>query len=526
MLKLLPVCLLSLSLTLNAQQTPHFSQYLPEAPALSDYERVLLRYANDPGLQAAPGWKYLARYAHAQSIRAEPDGSPADLATLFTETRRIEAWKQTAGPGFRSAMWSPAGPFSAPTPNSDFLIEGTGRINTITFHPTDPDIMWIGGGQGGLWKTTNGAASWFPLGDDLPVMRVSDIAVNPHDPDEMYLCIGDYAYLGFWIRTNDRKRNTHFGMGVYKSTDGGLTWNPTGLTFSQLDLDHSLTRRVFINPENTSQLLAAGIHGIWMSEDAGDTWDMISEEIIWDIEKDPADFRTLYASTAFINNLQIGTAGILKSTDFGETWTTLNTGIPAQNQAQRIEISVSPVNPQTVYAVACNLNGGLYGFYRSTDGGQSWELRASFPNILHWSSGENSISGQGSYDLAILADPVMEDRVYVSGVNNWMSEDGGITWQGTSYWTGTYGPSVHADHHFLAYNPLDAQYYLCHDGGVSRTDTIKAGSWQEALNNPDFRWPTKWEHLNNGLANLSFYRLGISQSSGNIFAGAQDMGTF
>ncbi|MDX1410472.1 MAG: hypothetical protein R3330_20120, partial [Saprospiraceae bacterium] len=271
MIKLLTAvaCTLGFALSLTSQPSSSFAERIPPEATFNDYEVALYQLGHEPGLQAQPGWKYLARYVHAQSIRADAGGAPADLRALFRATQRIAHWKQTTPQHMRSAMWSPAGPFSAPTPNSDFLIQGTGRINTITFHPTNPEIMWIGGGQGGLWKTTNGAESWFPIGDELPVMRVSDIAVNPVNPDEMYICIGDYAYLGFWIRTNDRKRNTHFGMGVYKSMDGGQTWSPTGLTFEQIDLDMSLTRRVFINPENPDELLAAGIHGIWKSDNAG-----------------------------------------------------------------------------------------------------------------------------------------------------------------------------------------------------------------------------------------------------------------
>jgi photosystem II stability/assembly factor-like uncharacterized protein len=490
------------------------------------YDRLMLELSANKELREQPGWKYLARWIEMQSRRMDGAGNPVKMNTYMAELDTYRRWKKESVSGMRANPWSPAGPFAAPAPASDFMFTGTGRINTITFHPTDSNIMWIGGGQGGLWKTTNGAESWFPLGDDLPVMRISDITVNPNNPDEMYICIGDYAYLAFWIETADRKRNTHFGLGVYKSTDGGINWVPTGLTTELLDKDASLMLRTYISSTDDNVVLAAGIKGIFKSDDRGENWSTIMEREIWDIEQVPADPNTLYASTGFINNLGIGKAAIWKSTDFGETWTKLNTGIPEENEAQRIEIAVSPVNTDYVYAVVTDLSGGLFGFYRSTDAGASWTLRTTTPNILHWFSGEAS-GGQGNYDLAILADPNELDKVYVSGINTWVTEDGGATWNGASYWTGSFGASVHADHHLYAYNPLDEYIYLCHDGGVSRTKEIVPGSWFDANNKPDYTWPTVWEHLNEGLANFSFYRLGISQSqSRNIYAGAQDMGTF
>jgi len=507
-------------------QSIDIHDYIGNDHSHEGYDQLMLELSGNKELRQQPGWKYIARWIEMQSRRMDGGGNPVDLGTYVKELDAYRLWKKESVSGLRANSWSPAGPFAAPPPSSDFIFSGTGRINTITFHPTDPKTMWIGGGQGGLWKTTNGAESWFPLGDNLPVMRVSDITVNPNNPDEMYICIGDYAYLAFWIETADRKRNTHFGLGIYKSTDGGQTWAPTGLMTSLLDEDASLMRRTFISSDDDNVLLAAGIKGIFKSDDKGDTWRTVMEREIWDIETDPADPNTLYASTGFIRNLGIGQAAVWKSIDFGESWTKLNTGIPEENEAQRIEIGISPVNSDYVYAVVVDLRGGLYGFYRSTDAGTTWTVRSTTPNILHWYAGESN-GGQGTYDLAILPDPIDVDKVYVSGINTWVTEDGGANWNGASYWTGSYGASVHADQHFLSYNQLDKNIYLCHDGGVSRTKEIVSGSWYEANNDPYYTWPTVWEHLNDGLANFSFYRLGISQSSSNnIYAGAQDMGTF
>ena len=492
----------------------------------AEADRWLLNISADAQEQEKKGWKYVARWLEEESRHTDGSGNPVDLHSTMKAYKAFERLKQNSQIELRSNTWSPAGPMNAPVPTSSFLIPGTGRINTIAFHPTDADIMWAGGGMSGLWKTTNGGQSWVPLGDQLPVMRVSDIAVNPNNPDEIYICLGDYAYLAYWLETADRKRNTHFGVGVYKTTDGGITWAPTGLTFDQMEKDASLMRRVFIDPNDDNILLAAGMQGIWRSVDRGESWTQIRDTPIWDIERDPIDPSVVYASTAYVYRLGIGTASIIKSINFGETWKKAQTNIPEVGEAQRIEIAISPTDNNYVYAIACDLNGGLYGFYRSIDAGNSWELRSDSPNILHWSEGSSS-GGQGTYDLAILVDKADKEKVYIGGVNSWVTEDGGSTWNGAGYYFGLWGPSVHADHHYLRYNPHNDYIYLCHDGGVSRTMDLQPGSWDSAYADPLYTWPTEWEHLNNGLANLSFYRLGVSQqTSGNVFAGAQDMGTF
>ena len=222
-------------------------------------------------LQNQKGWKYIARWYDHAARHLGSDGQPIEMQDYTMALRSFDKMKEAGATGMRANSWSPAGPSEAPEPTSSYLFTGTGRINTIAFHPTDPDIMWIGAGQGGLWKSTNRGESWFPLGDDLPVMRISDITVNPNNPDEMYICVGDYAYLAYWIETRDVKRNTHFGLGVYRSEDAGITWEPTGLTTEFSDKDASLTRRTFIGADDDNKLVAGGMKGVFISDDRGNT---------------------------------------------------------------------------------------------------------------------------------------------------------------------------------------------------------------------------------------------------------------
>ena len=487
----------------------------------SDLEAAYNQWAQNNGRAEAKGWKWYARWLHEQAVRAGGDGSLGDQLPLFRaamEKTNAQAGRiTTRGPG-----WIPVGPETYPSLGSSFIIRGMGRINCVTFHPTDPNTFWVGVAQGGIWKTTNGGQSWMPLSERLPILRISDIAVNPNNPDEMYASVGDYAYVAVGLDLDDRKRHTHYGMGVFKSADGGQSWAPTGLTFEQTTRDGSLTRRVIVHQEDGQRLVAAGIFGVETSNDGGQSWQPTFSSMVFDIERSPADPNTLYLSSAYLSNLGQGSAGIWKSTDFGQNWQPLNTGIPP-NAVQRIELAISPSQPDYIYALACNIQRGFYGLYRSTNAGQSWQQRSDSPNVLHWYDGSGT-GGQGTYDLTILVDPNDPDRIYTGGINLWASEDGGQSWKIASYWVGSpTGQSIHADQHYLAYNPLDGKIYACNDGGISRTDAIIPGDVDSLFNTNDYAFQTVWEDIAGGMQITSFYRLGLSQSTpGSLIAGSQD----
>src|ERR1043166_6322193 len=132
---------------------------------------------------------------------------------------------------FSAAAWSPFGPYFLPGNLTGYMQNGIGRINCIAFHPTDPNTYFCGVAQGGLWKTTNNGSTWTPLTDNLPIERISDIVIDPANTNIMYISVCDFEYIDVALNIDGRKRNTHYGLGVYKTTDGGLTWNPTGLSF-------------------------------------------------------------------------------------------------------------------------------------------------------------------------------------------------------------------------------------------------------------------------------------------------------
>ncbi len=502
--------------------------FLPEhskiQPGIAEFQRSFQNWSENKNLDSTRGWKWYKRWEEDFSRRTTLGKSTPEPGIFLNEAVRIANLKNQSNQSKKST-WNAVGPDVFPSVGASYF--GMGRINCIAFHPAESNTFWVGVAQGGVWKTTDGGNVWSPLSDDLPIIRISDIAVNSADPDIMYICVGDYAYLGVSLQLDARKRNTHYGLGVYKTIDGGLNWQPTGLTYNLTEGDASLMRRVFIHKNNPDTLVAAGINGIWKSLDAGNSWSQIMDTIIWDIEYDPINPEILYASTGYIASYDTGSAGIMKSIDFGSTWSTLNTGIPPTQQVQRVELAIAPSDPNYIYAIACDMIGGLHGVYRSTDAGANWTMQiGSSPNVLEWYGGGGS-DGQGTYDLSLMVNPYDKNVIYTGGINMWTSPDGGLSWSGCSSWWTQSGTSLHADQHQFGYNPLDGKYYVCNDAGLSRTDTILPGSWSDFWSVNNYEWPTDWEFLSNNMQITSFYRLSLSKTFPQyLLAGAQDNSTF
>ncbi|MFT5970188.1 MAG: photosystem II stability/assembly factor-like uncharacterized protein [Flavobacteriales bacterium] len=456
-----------------------------------------------------PEGKWLQRWLDHHGQRSILGNNPVDASVFFKEAIKSQSYNKSG-----LVDWLPVGPNIESSPIHPDIYNHVSRINCIEFHPTDSNTFWIGASQGGIWRTTNGGDNWTPLNEGLPILRISDIKVDPNNTDIMYACLGDFEYNGVSLKLDDRKRHTHYGLGIYKSLDAGLTWKPTGLTVLQTDLQYSLLRGMLINPNNSNELIAGGLEGIWKSLDAGETWmQTLKDTLICDLEQDPSNPQTIYVASTYLTTMDEGIAGVLKSTDFGNTWTLLNTGIP-EKLVRRTEIAIAPSDPNYIYALSCGLDRGFYAFYKSTDGGDTWQETAntsSTYNLLGWQS--NSVGGQGSYDLALEVSPFDKNEVYLGGVNVNASSDGGITWNeigGQNFW-------IHSDQHQYKINPLNNRLYICNDGGIISTSKVD-------INNTS--GGTILKDHSKGMQLTSFYRLGLSANSDMIIAGAQDNSTF
>lgn len=281
-----------------------------------------------------------ARWEWFWQQRVSPTGEFPPRDILWKESNRYAqehaAFKQQQTTTLPA--WKPLGPTTTPGG-----YDGLGRLNCIGFHPTNPNIFWVGAAAGGVWKTTDGGMTWNTYTDKLPLLGVSDIAVHPQNPDIQY------------VATGDGNGSDTYSIGVLKSTDGGLTYQTTGLTWQAAD--GNIIRRLLLHPINTNILLAGANDGIRRSTDGGATWQVVSNIPCRDLEWHPTNPDIVYGG------MYPSDGQIYRSTDAGITWTKVS----AFWGANRINIAVSAANPKYVMAVAANFSNGLRAVFTSSD---------------------------------------------------------------------------------------------------------------------------------------------------------------
>ncbi len=437
------------------------------------------------------GYKIFKRWQHFAEPRVYPSG---DLSLLSLTATNYETWlqensnpqgkKKPMGGGAQTASstFTAMGPFGAISGSAGNQFLKSGRLNFITIDPSNSNNLWVGAPAGGLWKSTNGGISWTTNTDNLTVTGCTDLAIDPSNTSVMYLATGD----GFGSDTRS--------IGVLKSTDGGNSWNSTGLSYTLTS--NLLIRRLIINPNNPQILLAGTNQGIFRTADGGSSWTSVQGAGCYDLEFMPGNPAIVYASGSALR----------RSTDGGQTFSLVTSGITTA--AGRMAIAVTPADSQYVYVLASNgSNNGFLALYRSTNGGTSFSSMSTTPNLLGWSSTGNDTGGQGWYDLCVAASPLNKDEVVTGGVNVWRSTNGGSSWTIYGHWTGSGAPFTHADHHDLEYNSAGV-LYNCNDGTVYR------------------RTNSGWAEISGSMNISQIYRMGMSSLTSNKWiTDHQDNGT-
>ena len=400
------------------------------------------------------------------------------------------------------ANWTFQGPDS-----SEANGEGVGRINVIAFHPTDTNTFWVGSPGGGAWKTTNNGVKWTCMTDNLPLLSISDIKFNPLNANTIYLCTGD------------RDGQDYYSIGLLKSYNGGTTWNTTGITWTTSQFN--ITNSLLVNPLDTNSLILAATDGIYRSFNGGTTWGhVVTTGNFMQLLYRPNDTGIVYATTGYDYTTSTN-AQIYRSKDGGMTWTQVTNF----TTTDRIELAVTAANTNIVKALAsssatANLDG-LDGIYSSTDTGHTFteiftpsNCSSGIQNLLSYNQDGTACTGQGSYDLPIAISPTNANLVYIGGVNAWRSTDGGVSWTIMNQWDATLSgvAVIHADKHFMGYNPLlPGRFFEANDGGIySSYNPVSTGVWN---------------NLTNGLGITEIYAVGISNAAGYEMIGAQDVGT-
>ena len=382
---------------------------------------------------------------------------------------------------------------------------GIGRLNCIAFHPTHANIFWVGSPAGGLWKTTDGGQTWSTNTDNLPVLGISDIAIDNSNPNIMYVATGDGdRSVSLYNGAGDTK-----SMGVLKSIDGGTTWNITGLNWTVTS--QKLIRRLIIHPTNSQILIAATSDGIWRTNNGGFTWNKQQTGDFIDVEFKPSDPNYVYAATYDWS----GNSQIFRSTNNGISFSS----VYSFSDVIRCDIAVSAASSNLVDVVAVKSDRGLEGLYTSSNSGASFTkyYNANCSNNLLCNKYDASeCGGQGQYDLAYAINPNNVNERWLGGINTWKSIDGGANWNLNNFWTSYsgYNPNgvqeQHADKHFIAFHPITNHIYECNDGGLYASDN----------------GGVSWTDLSNGLGIGQIYRIGTSATqSDNVICGLQDNGS-
>ena len=441
------------------------------------------------------GYKQFKRWENFMAPRVYPSGKlPHDI--ISSELIKVVNDNNLKSRGqAQVANWVPLGPTNVPTNGLSYASAGIGRVNCVRFDPANNSNIWIGTPGGGLWKSTNGGTSWTTNTDAFSTLGIADIAIHPTNSNIMY------------VATGDADGGDTYSIGILKSTDGGATWNTTGLSFATSS--YRKVTRLLINPTDPNIIIASTNLGVYRSTNAGVSFTaVITSGTFYDLEFKPGDPTIVYASSYSSN----GTAKIYYSTNSGTSFTAA-TGIPTTD-VLRVSLAVTPASPTTVYALIANASDyGYKGLYKSTNSGVSYTLVHSTPNILSGDETAASTGGQGWYDLTVAVSPLDANLIYVGGVNVWKSTNGGASFSITGHWyAGSSGtiPFVHADQHYLEFIPNSSTIISCNDGGI-RKSTNNGASWTD---------------LSNGLQIMQFYRIsGSVQNASIIYGGAQDNGT-
>jgi photosystem II stability/assembly factor-like uncharacterized protein len=343
--------------------------------------------------------------------------------------------------------WRPIGPANM-----------SGRVTDVEGIPFPSKTFYVATAAGGIWKTTNAGTTFRPVFTNERVISLGDIAIAPSDTNIIWVGTGE----------EDSRNSISPGGGIYKSADGGMTWELKGLEETQV------IARVVVHPTNPDIVYVAALGHIWDSNserglykttDGGDTWELskfISDKAGFvDVAMHPNDPNTLLAASwervrgpYFLQSGGPGSA-LWKTTDGGENWTKVEGGGFPETMLGRIGIAISLSNPDIMYTIVEADTGTGHtvrpsGLYRSEDGGKTWEKTAS-----------NNV--RPFYYSQVRVDPKNPDRVYWSSTPVNFSDDGGRT-------VGNATVGVHVDHHAMWIDPNDPEHFIVgNDGGVAQT---------------------------------------------------------
>ncbi len=326
----------------------------------------------------------------------------------------------------------------------------SGRIGDLAVHPDKNGTYYAAVASGGVWKTENSGTTWNPVFDSQGSYAIGCITMDPNNPQVVWVGTGE----------NNSQRSVGYGDGVYRSINGGKSWENVGLEDSEhigmIWIDPRDSLRVFVAAQGPLWS-AGGDRGLFLTEDGGKNWKAVlsisGDTGVSEVWADPRNPETMYA-VAYQRRRRVWTlvnggpeSGIYKSTDGGASWRELTNGIPAGDKG-RIGLAVSPADPAVLYAVI-EASDDSGGFFRSTDRGETWKKRSNY------------VTSSPQYYQELVADPQDISRVYALDTLLMVTEDGGKTFNSAD------NDSKHVDNHALWIDPGNPDYLLAGcDGGI------------------------------------------------------------
>lgn len=341
--------------------------------------------------------------------------------------------------------------------------------------------LYLGTAQGGVWRSTNNGATWTPIADNEASLAIGSLAIDPTNPNVIYAGTGegnssaDCYYGAGLLKTTDGGVSWRLIQGPNSATTPQF---PAfrGVAIMHVAIDPSNTRTIYLctrtasaaGPANGGSVAGytPGQRGLWKSTDGGETWrflDVVGGNTTVtanDLIFDPQNSNTIYVALAG--------RGVYRSRNGGEpgSWQLLAGGLPATDLS-RIDLTlgppIAPSNFATYFAAITNANSGINGIFRSTDNGETWQRTPANPANV----------AQSVYNWTLSVDPTNANFLYLGAVTFYRSLDGGATWETQANGTGDGG--VHVDQHASVVSTANPNiFFLANDGGVWRTDNAKA----------------------------------------------------
>lgn len=512
------ICILLLFICTNAfaqiGSSDTLSELIKDKRNYNQIEQIIGNYYQNRPKGKGTGYNQWLRWLWFNRTRLDQFGNITNPAQRAEDA--VQNYNNTMGsPGNNLTAagiptWQSLGPTNYSSMANDYGW-GLGRIDRMAFHPTNPNVFFVGAAMGGLWGTQTGGTSWFHLTAEIPLQSISGVVCSYSDPNTLYIMSGDGEAFGYFNYLEASKSS-----GIFKSTDNGGTWSKV-YSFDPANAPRGY--QLVQHPTNPETLYACTDAGIFVTVNGGQTWSQKYTGEIRELLFHPQYPDIAYADSA---NRKMVLFYMPNENTF-QNISANNTGTDI-GYARALAIAVSANTPNTVMIIVGSSDDGFKGLYRGVFVYNSVSPTLSYinlstvrttPNIVGGDILGNTPGGAASYDLCIALNPSDANKLITGGACVWKSTDQGVSnmTAATEYFSNnaTITPYIHPDVHKVIYNSLNNYLYALTDGGI-----------YESADDGD-----TWTEKTKGMSITQFYSISGAENYPNlILGGTQDNGTF